>query len=112
MTLLQQAIGNLVDNAIAHSPAGGVVTVSLAVQGDKLCLTIQDQGPGLPADELGRLGERFYRVGATRPGSGLGLSIVRRVVALHGGQIEFTSPGGLCAMLHLPLVMLADQELA
>jgi signal transduction histidine kinase len=100
--LLSLALRNLIDNALAHTPAGGSVTLRLLQQGEGVQLQVQDSGTGLSAEQLARLGERFYRAGSLRPGSGLGLSIVRRVMALHGGSVAFHSQAGLCATLHFP----------
>ncbi|GAB3247640.1 sensor histidine kinase family protein [Chitinimonas naiadis] len=101
--LLRLAIRNLLDNAIAHTPADGLVTVRVLRQDDGECvLSVLDSGEGVAADALPRLGERFYRAGASRPGSGLGLSIVARIVALHGGRLALSSPIGFMATLHLP----------
>lgn len=100
--LLSLALRNLVDNALAHTPAGGSVTLRLLQQGEGVQLQVQDSGAGLPAEQLARLGERFYRAGSLRPGSGLGLSIVRRIMALHGGSVAFHSQPGLCVTLHFP----------
>ncbi|QNM94741.1 ATP-binding protein [Chitinimonas koreensis] len=102
--LLRLALRNLVDNAVAHTPAGGTVTVRLAREDGGAMLTVQDEGGGVTDAVLERLGERFYRGESARPGSGLGLSIVRRVAALHGGRLAFSrESGGLCAALWLPV---------
>lgn len=85
--LITLAVGNLVDNAIDFSPAGGTVRVVL----DGATATVQDEGPGVPDYALPRLGERFFttaRPDGTRSGSGLGLAIVKRVMALHGGRLD------------------------
>jgi len=104
--LLQIALGNVLDNALDFAPAGSEVRVSMAVtdapQGREFCITVQDQGPGVPDYALSRLGERFYSTPrpdgsamAGRKGSGLGLAIVQQIMALHGAQIEWvnTQPG-------------------
>ncbi len=94
------AIGNLLDNAIDFSPAGGTVRVHL----DSATVTVQDEGPGVPDYALARLGERFFttaRPDGTRSGSGLGLAIVQRVMALHGGRLKIqNSAQGLQATLN------------
>ncbi|PHV11222.1 ATP-binding protein [Chitinimonas sp. BJB300] len=100
--LLCLALRNLIDNALAHTPTGGCVTVSVTRDTTGVCLQVQDSGEGLPAAELSRLGERFFRAGSRRPGSGLGLSIVRRIVVLHGGSLVFHTKPGLCAQLRFP----------
>lgn len=99
--LITLALGNLVDNAIDFSPAGGTVRVVL----DGATATVQDEGPGVPDYALPRLGERFFttaRPDGTRSGSGLGLAIVKRVMALHGGRLDVASTAqGLRATLVL-----------
>ncbi|WP_369383550.1 sensor histidine kinase [Streptomyces sp. cg36] len=100
---LERAIVNVLDNAVKFSPPGGTVTVSL----DRGVLTVGDQGPGIPADELPHVFERFWRSPSARslPGSGLGLSIVARTVQHAGGTIAL-GPGpdgrGTVATVRLP----------
>jgi two-component system sensor histidine kinase QseC len=90
--LLAILIGNLVDNAVRYTPAGGRVLVSLA-ETPEVELRVADNGPGVPAAEVGRLGERFHRLApAAESGSGLGLSIVLRIAELHGARVSF-APG-------------------
>jgi signal transduction histidine kinase len=83
---LERAIGNLVDNALKWSPPDGRVRIS-AVGGT---VEVSDDGPGIPADDLPYIFDRFYRSAKARalPGSGLGLAIVRRIADLHGGTVE------------------------
>lgn len=93
-TLLGIAIRNLVRNALRHgSPP---VSVHIATGDDGVTIRVRDSGPGVPPADLAHLGERFFRGGsAAGEGSGLGLSIVRRVVELHGGTVEFgAGPAG------------------
>jgi signal transduction histidine kinase len=88
-SLLAVLVRNLVDNAVRYTPPGGRVLVTL--QGANL--TVADNGPGVPAAELGRLGERFHRLAPPgESGSGLGLSIVLRIAELHGARVVF-GPG-------------------
>jgi two-component system sensor histidine kinase MprB len=99
---LERAVTNLLDNAVKWSPPGGTVEVRLD-QGE---LTVRDQGPGIGADDLPHVFDRFYRSQESRsmPGSGLGLSIVRQVALRHSGTVHASlAPGGGTLMtLRLP----------
>ncbi len=92
---LRQAIGNLVDNAVAHSEDGGSVRVGLAREGDVVRIAVHDHGSGIPEDAVERVFERFYRVDAARSrargGTGIGLSIVKHVAQAHGGSVTVSS---------------------
>jgi signal transduction histidine kinase len=95
--LLRQLLYNLLFNAIKYSPSGGMIQFELTCQGDEAVFQIQDQGIGIPKDDLPRLFEFFHRaknVGAIA-GSGLGLAIVKQCVDLHGGQIRVNSEVGI-----------------
>ena len=93
--LLHRALENVLRNALRHSPESGEITVALAARGAGFCIEIRDQGPGLPEAELSRVFEPFYRADEARTpgesGFGLGLSIARRAVRLHGGEISATN---------------------
>jgi signal transduction histidine kinase len=112
---MEQVLENLLVNALRYVPQGGTVEVSLRRRGNgtgRYRLTVSDDGPGLPPDELPRLFERFYRAAGVRGprgardqgGSGLGLAIVREIVERHGGtaSAEARSPHGLTIALELP----------
>lgn len=89
---------NLVDNAIKYAPAGGWVEVNVERRGSAIVLGVSDNGPGIPPEEHARVFERFYRrIGAGGSGSGLGLSIVRRIADLHHAEIRLSAgePAGL-----------------
>jgi signal transduction histidine kinase len=110
--LLLQAIANLLDNAVKFTVPGGTITLSAELQEDAVLLRVSDEGPGLSAEDRQRVGERFFRADSARatPGSGLGISLVRAVVQLHGGMIWFedgqgSQPGypGLTVCLGLPV---------
>jgi len=92
------AVGNLVANAVAYSPARSRVVVSAKANGAMVDITITDQGIGIPAAEIDRIFERFYRVDPARHrstgGTGLGLSIVKHVAASHGGEVRVWSVEG------------------
>lgn len=94
---------NLVSNAIQHTPAGGAIRVVLKPTPQTVELRVQDSGPGIPAELHGKVFERFYRQGPGQ-GAGLGLSIVARIVELHGAQIALgDSPlGGLEVAVSFP----------
>lgn len=104
--LLFQALCNLLDNAVKFSPDGSVVGIDVALTPeDRLRVAITDQGPGIPAAERERVFERLVRLDASRstPGSGLGLSLVRAIARLHGGDCHIESAAsGTCAVLELP----------
>jgi signal transduction histidine kinase len=105
---LHQVIANLLDNAVRHSPDSGKVVVTALERGDQVRIEVMDEGPGIPADEVGRVFERFYRSDHSRSsaegGTGLGLSIARWIVELHGGQIhaEAAEPRGCRMVVTLP----------
>lgn len=105
-TWLAVLLRNLVDNALRYSPEGARVRVRIARQGSQVQLQVEDSGPGLPAQTLAQLGQRFYRPpGQTQSGSGLGWSIVRRIAQVSGGQIELGTSadlGGLAVTVRWP----------
>lgn len=106
--LLQQALGNLIDNAIDFSPPGGVIRIRSRVAEGRWEFRIRDQGPGVPDYALQRVYERFYSLPRPNDGarsSGLGLSFVREIALLHGGGISLENhpEGGAVASLVLPL---------
>ena len=96
--LLRRLVGNLIENAILYMPAGGSVAVRTACDGADCVLTVQDTGRGMTPEELAHVFERFYRAEgageAGAKGSGLGLSICRRIAELHGGSIAVESRPG------------------
>jgi len=93
--LLEVLLGNLVDNALAHAPPNSRVRIDALTEPGSVRLRIEDQGPGIPPSERERVFERFHRLeGAPRGGSGLGLSIVRRVAELHAARIELGDAQG------------------
>jgi two-component system phosphate regulon sensor histidine kinase PhoR len=96
--LLEQALVNLVDNAVKFSEPGRVVRVEAQRQGPQVIIRVRDQGPGIPPEHLPRIFERFYRVDAGRSrkigGSGLGLAIVKHIALAHGGRVTVASTPG------------------
>lgn len=99
--LLGHAIDNLIDNAIKYCPAGSTITLTLTGDADWAVMSVVDDGPGLSAEEIGRVRQRFQRGADSRgiAGSGLGLSIVDGIAVAHGGRlsVERGTPGGLVA---------------
>ncbi len=105
-TLLDRVLSNLLDNALAHAPAGSRVEINAARWGDGVKLTVDDAGPGIPAGDRERVFDRFARLeGQQRPGHGLGLALARAIAVLHGGSLRAdTSPsGGARFELWLPM---------
>jgi two-component system OmpR family sensor kinase len=100
---LEQALQNLAANAIRYSPQGSSVDLQARMEGPGVLITVTDHGPGIPAEHLPRVFDRFYKAEASRAqetgaggvgGSGLGLSIVKAIVERHGGNISVTSVPG------------------
>ena len=106
---LRSALVNLVDNAIKYSGRGETVEVGAQLEGDRVGLVVRDHGIGIPARDLERIFERFYRVDRARSrdtgGTGLGLAIVRHVAQVHGGEVTVDSREGEGSTftLYLPL---------
>lgn len=109
--LLEQALVNLIDNAIKYGLADATITVSAGLDegGSRLSITVADEGPGIAANHLPRLFERFYRVDKGRSrmlgGTGLGLAIVKHIALAHGGDVEVDSELGRGSVfrIHLPM---------
>jgi signal transduction histidine kinase len=115
---LKQLLLNLVVNALQFTQSGGRVVLSLRVIDDCLHITVSDNGPGIPAQELPHIFDRFYRVEKSRSrsalgGSGLGLSIAQWIAHSHGGRIEVASePGkGTTFSVWLPRKKTDDRQL-
>jgi signal transduction histidine kinase len=94
---LREAVDNLVSNAIKYSPLSGHIELTLSVADDHILIRIRDEGAGLSEEDVSRLFGRFQRLSARPTGgersTGLGLSIVKRIVELHGGRVDAQSPG-------------------
>jgi signal transduction histidine kinase/DNA-binding NarL/FixJ family response regulator len=94
---LREAVDNLLSNAIKYSPVGGLVEIEMAIEADHVVIQVKDEGAGLSEDDVSRLFGRFQRLSAKptagESSTGLGLSIVKRIVELHGGRIRAESPG-------------------
>ncbi len=112
-TLLQRAVGNLISNAVAHTPPGGAIilgtTPGTGAEASTLRIEVSDTGEGIPPEALPKVFDRFYRVDASRSqesgGTGLGLSIVQSIMLLHGGKVEIASQlgQGTRVTLHMPI---------
>lgn len=90
---LQRALGNLMDNALKHTPEGGSVAISAGGEDGRVMIEVADTGEGIPRNELHRIWERLYRVDKSRSkrGLGLGLSFVKAIVEAHGGTVDVIS---------------------
>jgi two-component system, OmpR family, heavy metal sensor histidine kinase CusS len=97
-TLLQRAVGNLVSNALAHTPPGKSVVLGASVEPMAVRIEVSDAGEGIPPEALPRVFDRFFRVDESRSqasgGTGLGLAIVQSITQLHGGNVEIASKLG------------------
>ena len=107
--LMEQAVVNLIDNAIKYSDSESTIQVVADHIGSELVIRVQDQGIGIPQKHLSRLFERFYRVDKARSrnqgGTGLGLAIVKHIAQAHGGRVtvESTVGAGSTFTIHLPV---------
>lgn len=114
--LLREALMNLLHNAIRYAPEHGHVSLALALvqEARQVVFTVTDNGPGVPADQLSRLGERFFRARNSAPGgSGLGLAIARSVAELHGGRLlTGNAADGAGFLVHFVLAVDAAPELS
>jgi len=95
---LAQVLRNLIDNAIAHTPTGGLIRIGAEASRQVMTITVADTGPGIPADQLDRIFERFYRTDPSRTratgGAGLGLAIARQLARLQGGDVHAVNQPG------------------
>lgn len=116
--MLMRVFSNLCDNALRHTPPGGVVTIEARQQGNTIEVAVTDTGSGIPPDALGRIFDRFYRADNSRQvrtgGSGLGLTIVRAIVEAHGGTVraENVAQGGARIIFTLPVPSFTPDQLA
>ena len=106
---LHDVLRNLLENAVDYSPEGAAIRLEACPSGATCTITVADSGPGIPADDLTRIFERFYRVDKSRArpgGTGLGLAIVKHLVELHGGEVAATNrpEGGAAFTVTLPAV--------
>src|SRR6266446_2683537 len=112
---LQEIIYNLLDNAVKYSHSNGIITLRAAVEGDRVRISVSDEGIGIRESDLPRIFERFYRADKARSrelgGTGLGLAIVKHIAQLHGGRVEAESELGKGTTIRvvLPLKMASDR---
>ena len=115
MNRLEQALQNLASNAIRHIPDGGSMILRAEADASTVRLAVQDSGPGIPAEHLPHIFDRFYKADAARAGttvasgSGLGLSIVKAIVKKHGGEVRAANAPGGGAVFEV-LLPTGDQE--
>src|SRR5579863_5407566 len=115
-TLFQRAVGNLIENSLAHTKSGGQIHLEAARNNGGASVSVVDSGCGIPSAHLPRVFDRFHRVDAARSqnggGAGLGLAIVKSIANLHGGEarIESTPGKGTCVSLYFPLTDPASQK--
>jgi two-component system, OmpR family, sensor kinase len=111
---VRQAVANLLANARSHTPPGTHITVTLAAAGPDRAITVADDGPGIAAEDVPHLFERFFRVDASRArrsgGSGLGLSIVQAIAVAHGGSVSAESAPGAGATFTIVLPAVAAEQ--
>jgi two-component system phosphate regulon sensor histidine kinase PhoR len=106
---LHDALHNLLENAVIYSSAGGGITLTAAGDGDQIVIAVEDEGPGIPAADLARVFERFYRVDRARSresgGTGLGLAIVKHLVERMEGTVtaDNRAEGGAVFTIRLPV---------
>ena len=100
---LRQALDNLIANAVGHSPAGGTVTVTARREGGSVVIAVADEGDGIASADRARVFEPGVRLTIDRPGSGLGLAVVRTIARAHGGEVEVVSSPGQGATFRLVL---------
>ena len=106
---LRQALDNMIANAIGHSPAAGRVRVIAAREARAVVIAVADEGDGVASEDLERIFEPGVRLTAARPGSGLGLAVVREIARGHGGEVEIESHPGRGATFRLVLPAASDE---
>jgi signal transduction histidine kinase len=104
--LLSRAVANLIDNAVKYTPSPGRIEIRAVREESAVRIEVSDSGPGIPAESHGQVFERFVRLenSRTSPGNGLGLSLVRAIISLHGGSISLeNNDPGLRVIISIPL---------
>ncbi len=109
------AVGNLIDNALKYTPEGGTVEVSLENLGDRVKVSVKDNGIGIPKEEQGKIFTEFFRArnaeSVKEDGTGLGLYIVKNIVKIHGGEIGFESEEGKGSVFHFTVPFREAEEI-
>ncbi|MDI9581238.1 MAG: ATP-binding protein, partial [Thermobispora sp.] len=110
---LRQVVGNLMNNAVTHTPQGTPITVRVGTAGGAVYFEVEDAGPGLTPEQAARVFERFYRADPSRArdnqgGSGLGLAIVESLVKAHGGTVSVRSEPGKGAAFRFTIPLASD----
>ena len=108
--LIERVLTNLFDNALRHTPVGGIISISLVPQGGFVEVTVSDSGPGIAAQLREGLFLRPFNIGGARRDGGLGLRIVQRILQLHGREIRLLDVPGQGATLVFSLPV--DEEVA
>jgi len=108
--LLDQALGNLIDNVVTHTPPRTSLVVAARVEGSELRMIVADDGPGIPVEARARVFERFERIGTDGEGAGLGLTIARAAVEAQGGTLSSEDNPGGGARFVLVLPTLSDGQ--
>ncbi|MBY0227682.1 MAG: HAMP domain-containing histidine kinase [Gemmataceae bacterium] len=108
---MAQALNNLVDNALTHTPPGGKVVLGASLEDGKVVLSVRDTGPGIPPEWLPRVFTRFFRVpGQQHPGTGLGLHIVQEIAQAHNGEVACESTPGQGTTFRLAFPVAGDRR--
>lgn len=112
-TRIRQVVTNLLSNALKFTPPGGEVGLTLRPEGDRAVIRVSDTGPGIPADEIAHVFDRFFRGRGVRAGgSGIGLTVAKELVRAHGGDIQVTSEPGQGTTFTVSLPMASSGERA
>ena len=109
---LAQVLYNLISNAIKHSPTGGTITLGAAPDGELVRISVQDQGAGIAAEDLGRIFVEFETLKSKTEGTGLGLALSRRLAELMDGDLSVTSEVGVGSIFTLTLPAATAVELS
>ena len=109
---LRQALNNVLNNAIKYSPGGGQVWVALTTEQRRIGIIVQDQGIGMTPEQISHFGERFWRADTSGniPGTGLGIAIVKEILALMGGSLEVESQPGVGTTIKLWLAVGSPEQ--